>query len=343
VNPNELLRQLLRILPDAIPIGLVQEIDLEAVEAINRHGLAGIARGAIGEGLSQQGKNALAGSAIEVAARAERVRGAFERAHRALNDAGISSVALKGRALATRLWADPSLRPSSDVDVLIRENDLDAAMAALGGAGYRPSPTEDLRHALEHHHHIELFDAQGGPPVELHFKASGELGVAIPTGALFERARAYEIDGIPIRLLSPEDEWLYLSVHAAVHAFTPLYLLLDLKFLARQKLDVDQVLARAGEWRARTAASVAARLVRRWCAVDLPALEGGARAQAVAWSISDALLGSATFVRSRRLTNLTALALTDSPWAAAGNFAYHTAKGLRRRIRDAARTVTRSS
>jgi hypothetical protein len=62
---------------------------------------------------------------------------------------GISWLSLKGTPQAARLYGDPSLRPSSDIDILVSPRDFVRAVTALAENGYIPSnppvPTGRLR------------------------------------------------------------------------------------------------------------------------------------------------------------------------------------------------------
>ena len=62
-----------------------------------------------------------------------------------LEKAGIQPLVLKGLALAHKYYPDPALRPVSDIDLLLKKNDVLPAMRILGEAGYRVRfPEPDL-------------------------------------------------------------------------------------------------------------------------------------------------------------------------------------------------------
>ncbi len=54
----------------------------------------------------------------------------------ALSDAGITGLPRKGPALAARAYAEPALRPCLDLDILIRERDIDRTLAMLDTRGF---------------------------------------------------------------------------------------------------------------------------------------------------------------------------------------------------------------
>jgi len=64
---------------------------------------------------------------------------AGSRAWRALNDGGIPALLFKGAALVeSGLYVDPGARAMGDADVLVRPEQADAAVAALGEADFQP-------------------------------------------------------------------------------------------------------------------------------------------------------------------------------------------------------------
>src|SRR4051812_23591803 len=60
------------------------------------------------------------------------------RAHSALREHGIEAIPLKGPVLASELYGDLALRPFSDIDLLIRREQVDAAESVVRDLGYEP-------------------------------------------------------------------------------------------------------------------------------------------------------------------------------------------------------------
>ncbi len=88
-----------------------------------------------------------------------------------LDQAGIPVVLLKGAHLAAVLYADISLRPMHDLDLLVHEAALERAQSVLAELGYtRPFPVISQGLNREQGHHIYLSrDGSGLPGVELHW------------------------------------------------------------------------------------------------------------------------------------------------------------------------------
>ncbi|HEX9126628.1 MAG TPA: nucleotidyltransferase family protein, partial [Methylomirabilota bacterium] len=79
---------------------------------------------------------------------------ALDAALDALEAGGIRAVVLKGPALVERFYPDPSLRFSSDLDILVADADTDRAVAALKPLGYSVETGVSARYARRHHHHL---------------------------------------------------------------------------------------------------------------------------------------------------------------------------------------------
>jgi hypothetical protein len=125
----------------------------------------------------------------------------------ALHRSGVEFVVGKGVTVGETIHADPVVRHSHDIDLLVRSKDLSAAAAALAGAGFAPSTKRPPRHELR-------FDHESGLPVELHDRLYRSPFYDGDLARPWSRARQGEIAGVPVRLLGDAD----LLVHALVHA-----------------------------------------------------------------------------------------------------------------------------
>ena len=156
----------------------------------------------------------------------------LEKTLRVLEDEQIEAVSLKGPVFAERYYPAAHLRRSTDVDVLVAAEDVDRAAAALLAAGFQGEEPARARYRRRHHHHLTLFSK--GTAVDLHFRALRAFGAELPSEPFMERATEHPTPwGFVTRVLSPEDELLYLSVHAAGHFVPRLSWLLDIALLVR--------------------------------------------------------------------------------------------------------------
>jgi hypothetical protein len=164
----------------------------------------------------------------------------------ALARAGVPAIPLKGVVLAGSLYGDPAVRVCSDIDVLVPPGAVPRAFEAMREAGCVPDAEEqdvapaDLPMLLESN--IEYAFALPSPPhcpVELHWGIAWRWpGAGTAVDDLWAEARPADWAGIPVRVMSPEWDLLYLSVHAARHRWQ------SLKWLA----DIHEVCARGLDW-----------------------------------------------------------------------------------------------
>jgi hypothetical protein len=137
----------------------------------------------------------------------------------AFAERGIPVVLLKGPAFAERVYGSAALRPSRDLDLLVAKADWTHTEAALAAIGFVPGETDD------HHRPWRRQTTK----LELHFDAENPLALDFRVAGALERARCAEFHGEPCRLLAPEDELLYLCLHAARHRYERLSFVLDLR------------------------------------------------------------------------------------------------------------------
>jgi hypothetical protein len=134
-----------------------------------------------------------------------------------LDDEGIQAIPLKGPLLALRHYKPAFVRrPSTDLDLAVRDRDLERACSALTRAGYTSS--ESLQDWRASCHEAKLIH-KSRMNVELHFRLShGPFG--IPTDELFGGARESTLpSGRRTWSLDPADELLHLALHHASDRF----------------------------------------------------------------------------------------------------------------------------
>ena len=142
--------------------------------------------------------------------------------HDALTKAGIDSVFLKGTAyLFSGVFADdPAMRITTDIDVLVRQDSVVDAEAALARAGYRSLDDAGIEFDRDNqptHHRPALVPEKGKGQfsVELHIQIAGSpWSKALLADDIFERSELKTIAGRDVRLPSPAD----MLMHALIHA-----------------------------------------------------------------------------------------------------------------------------
>jgi hypothetical protein len=189
----------------------------------------------------------------------------MQRVLEALAGAGLEVVALKGPVLAERLYGDPSLRFSYDLDLLIWPRDLEAVSQCLGALGYQPRGGPTARYERAHTHNLS-FDHARFPMVEIHIHLLVDFGVTIRAEDFLSRSRVWQTTaGSRCRVLGPEDEAFYLLLHAVHHEFARFCWLYDIWTFLRlhPDLDWDEVFRRAEKHGVREPVCYAVELLRR--------------------------------------------------------------------------------
>jgi hypothetical protein len=131
-------------------------------------------------------------------------RGLVGRCARALGDAGIPVMALKGVALHALVYDDAAERPLSDVDLLVPPERYEDALAALRATGFRAKTPSAPWATVLAHPEVPL-------DVDLHRALFPPGLFALDPGALFARARVDAATfGAEIHL--PDDYDLYAHV-----------------------------------------------------------------------------------------------------------------------------------
>jgi len=199
---------------------------------------------------------------------------------RALGDAGVPAIVLKGPALAAAFYRDPGLRPFTDLDLLVRRERRARAIDVLTTLGYaHRSPGRTLAYELEHAPAANFAPPPGSAlPIDLHWECvihpGGRRATDIATDEIWSRAHAAPAWGATARTLAIEDLLVYLAAHLAIHhVLTGTLWQLDLALLLRRHgatLDWEAVSERADRWRARSAVYFALRVVSERFAVAVP-------------------------------------------------------------------------
>ncbi len=129
--------------------------------------------------------------------------------------ARVTAMVLKGAAMARFFYADPAVRPFTDLDLLVPFEQIDRAHDVLLRAGYAIHGGAPTAADRRWRHARGYYDPQGHRlPVDLHWRYAGyPLLAPIDYKAILARARAAEIGGAPLLVPSAEDLLVALGVH----------------------------------------------------------------------------------------------------------------------------------
>jgi hypothetical protein len=125
-----------------------------------------------------------------------------------------SPLVTKGSALAYSIYDSPDLRPRSDVDLLIDENELDAVRAAFRSLGFDESVS-----ILRQHMFYRVDKNRVMQTYDVHLDITNNATTAGVLRYEELRARAMRIDALGATAPSHEDSLLYACVHRVVHHY----------------------------------------------------------------------------------------------------------------------------
>lgn len=152
---------------------------------------------------------------------------------RALDQAGMPAMLLKGAALSASLYHRPELRPSSDIDILVHPADAGRAVVVLTEHGCRKGAhLLNARFFPDHYYETELFATiPHQVRIDLHARPLRPLpySVWLNDAEFWDDARAVALGPQSALIPSPENMLIHLAAHAAFHGGTRLLWLYDLK------------------------------------------------------------------------------------------------------------------
>ena len=183
-------------------------------------------------------------------ARSRRLYAALEEIARSFGGDGVDALALKEIPLAVQAFPDVALRPIGDLDLLIRVDDYDRAVASLGALGFEPLPQRELpftrKYAGAHH----LRRAEDEVWVDLQWNLAerewdlyGEGSFTFDPETMWDGAAPFVL-GPDAVLVAPRPEPMlfHLCLHAEGHAYGEIVLFVDVAaLLHRETIDWDAV------------------------------------------------------------------------------------------------------
>jgi hypothetical protein len=170
-----------------------------------------------------------------------------------LDGLGVDVIPYKGVVLSEAYYGDLALRQAGDMDLFVRRREVVRIKSALRDLGYTTRlavPDEALEDYLGSGYEW-TFDSAAGPNLlELQWALEPRFyAVDFDMDGLFTRAVNGTIAGRRVKMPSPEDLLLVLSVHAAKHVWGRLIWLCDIaRVLKLGNLNWDLLQSRAREF-----------------------------------------------------------------------------------------------
>jgi hypothetical protein len=161
----------------------------------------------------------------------------------ALEAAGVEAVVLKGVPLGDRLYGDPFVRCSADIDLHVPASQRARASVVLGALGWRIDDGQAPWHQT-----WSIWRSDVAYYLEVHSSLVSDhlTHLAAPAPGAVTACVA----GVPVRVLAGDFMAPYLAVHLATHQMPPLLWLVDFATLWAGLPPIDRVRAEAAARRA---------------------------------------------------------------------------------------------
>ena len=202
----------------------------------------------------------------------------------ALQQNSIPVIVLKGAHLAALVYDNSALRKMNDIDVMVKNTDLEKTQSILQRLGYAPDSYKSTT-PPERDHHLPRMVKGSGPCIEVHWAiASPAVPFNIDTKGLWQRAQPVTIGGAATLALSYEDLLLHLCVHTTSHyserfsithapfclGLRPLCDIATLIDRYKNEIDWQKLQSRATEWRASKCLFMSLLLVKKLLRANVP-------------------------------------------------------------------------
>ncbi len=137
----------------------------------------------------------------------------FIRLHNIFKGENIDIFPFKGLALLADIYSQYPVRPMKDMDILVREEDLEKAESLLERHGYRKHLGKGSYHYWRYRNlNIPFLKEDGNWLLELHFAVDLKRRKRI-LPEMWKRTGAFRTGGTQINMLSPEDTLFSLALH----------------------------------------------------------------------------------------------------------------------------------
>lgn len=188
------------------------------------------------------------------------------------NKAGIPVIPLKGLYLADLLYEDSSLRPTSDLDLLVRIQDLETSQQILEEAGC--TKLADEEQGAEYHISYITTDGRAGQVlIELHVDLGESHVAGLEIESVWRSAAPITWEGRTIWTMALPDLFLYTCLHAVKDGLASIRSLLDITLLLErygQDLPWQELAQRVTRTRIETPVSLSLLLSRELLGASIP-------------------------------------------------------------------------
>lgn len=172
----------------------------------------------------------------------------FIRVTDLLRENEIPFTSLKGALLSQRIYNDPTVRFSHDIDILIDRSKIDATIKIFLNNNYNltegsfwPEKKSQQELIINNGHHISFYNKELRLCVEIHWTLMHTLPVSQQKIKKIVAQNQTEVffSGRKFTVLNPEFELLFLLLHGSRHGWERLKWLVDIKDYPFEKLDIE--------------------------------------------------------------------------------------------------------
>jgi hypothetical protein len=168
-----------------------------------------------------------------------------EQCIRALASAGVDVIVLKGIAYESVIYDAPGLRPTADVDLLVRAADRRRAFAVLDRLGFEPRAAAPGFDEPDYH---EVAWARRDGEIDLHLALAPPGRCRIDYDAIWRDAQRIPVGAIETGTLSLPHTAIFHALHMAIDHFSiPALYLVDFA-RALERVDLGAVVTIARAW-----------------------------------------------------------------------------------------------
>ncbi len=196
-------------------------------------------------------------------------------------EAGIPVVVLKGPQLARMVHGREALKESVDLDLLlVHDTDLERAHLLLTGAGYTQSNLNAHKGKLSRKifliakREVHYFNPRNKSHIDLHARAGANTYLTDGLFRhIFDDLETFDLDGQPVAIFAREQYLVYLCYHGALHQFSRLGWLMDIRAFVqafREVLDYGKMVSLAREIKAETCLFLAFSLLEKYFNDEVP-------------------------------------------------------------------------
>ncbi|EHQ89378.1 nucleotidyltransferase domain-containing protein [Desulfosporosinus youngiae] len=211
------------------------------------------------------------------ALRAVGMAGEMIRVIRIMEENGIRPLILKGAPLALKLYQDIALRPSVDIDIMVKPLDFTKAEKLMDMLGYKrlkpgSSMIQTQRQKEKYYNkfqHFSYFHFERAICVELHWRTYNFGVKGIPTASGL-KTQTIDFGGCFVSTMADEEWLMYLMVHGCNHMWSRLRWLIDIKKFMQMTIDWDRLMLLADSNELKVIVHLTLILVNELLAVPIP-------------------------------------------------------------------------